>query len=302
MKWKLAFGLVLFCVQITVAQDITIMIDPGHGGSDPGHEAVLSNQKDEKELTLIIAQKFGTYLEEKLNHVTVLYTRTDDSYPTLEERVAMANAKKVDYFISIHLNGSPDITVKGTESHIHTLDSKKALRLATLFEQEFKNRAGRKSRGIKDTDDRTHSLQVLKFTNMTSVLVECGFLTNTSESKYLNTENGQDIIASALFRATRTFLKETHKDIDFTVKEEKKKEENNGNYSVQILSSKTWIDTEDDAFKKIKHKIIRKQVAQTGYKYVYFAGQFSSLQEAESALKEIQKSGFPDAFVVKTSG
>lgn len=60
-----------------------IMIDPGHGGSDPGHEAVEKGQLPEKELNLIIAMKFGAYLSEKLDNVKVLYTRTSDTYLTL---------------------------------------------------------------------------------------------------------------------------------------------------------------------------------------------------------------------------
>ncbi|MBI3237873.1 MAG: N-acetylmuramoyl-L-alanine amidase [Flavobacteriia bacterium] len=197
-------------------QTITILIDPGHGGSDPGHESLNSSHKSEKELNLIIAKKFGSYLSEKLSNVTVLYTRTDDTYPSLDDRVEMANSKKVDYFISIHCNGSPNTGIHGTESHVHSMTSRKSVKLAKQFEKEFGGKAGRKSRGVKDTDDREHTLQVLKFTEMTSVLVECGFLTNENEANYLNTTYGQDILASALFRGMRTFLQEEHPSIQFT--------------------------------------------------------------------------------------
>lgn len=284
----------------SAGQGITILIDPGHGGSDPGHEAADKNLLPEKDLTLKIALKFGSYLSERLENVTVLYTRTDDRYPTLDERVNMANSKKVDYFISVHINGSPNTNIKGTESHVHSMSSKKSVKLARAFENEFKTRAGRKSRGVKDSDDREHSLQVLKFTEMTSVLVECGFMTNASEANYLNTSQGQDVIASALFRAMRGHLQETHKNISF-IKKAATSTDDSGDktYSVQIMSSKEWLDTEKGSFKNLKHAVNRSQVAQTGYRYKYFSGNFSSKAEADDYCNEVKKKGFPDSIVVE---
>ncbi len=286
-------------------QGITILIDPGHGGSDPGHEAADKNLLPEKDLNLKIALKFGAYLSERLENVTVLYTRTDDRYPTLDDRVSMANSKNVDYFISVHINGSPNTKIKGTESHVHSMSSRASVKLARAFENEFKTRAGRKSRGVKDSDDREHSLQVLKFTEMTSVLVECGFMTNASEANYLNTTAGQDVIASALFRAMRGYLQETHKNISFTKKSESPANNTNStastekNFSVQIMSSKEWLDTEKGGFKNLKHAVSRSQVSQTGYRYKYFSGNFSSKSEAEEYCNDVKKKGFPDSIVVE---
>ncbi|WP_343635502.1 N-acetylmuramoyl-L-alanine amidase [Fluviicola sp.] len=301
MRLVYSFFLLVFLSFHSMGQGITILIDPGHGGSDPGHEAADKNLLPEKDLTLKIAMKFGAYLSERLENVTVLYTRTDDRYPTLDERVEMANSKKVDYFISVHINGSPNVNIKGTESHVHSMSSKKSVKLARAFENEFKTRAGRKSRGVKDSDDREHSLQVLKFTEMTSVLVECGFMTNVSEANYLNTSQGQDVIASALFRAMRGHLQETHTNISFTKKSVDSKTVANGDktYSVQIMSSKEWLDTEKGSFKNLKHAVSRSQVAQTGYRYKYFSGNFSSRSEAEDYCNEVKKKGFPDSIVVE---
>src|SRR5690606_25598100 len=115
---------------------------------------------------------------------------TTDTYPSLGERVAIANKHQADYFISIHCNGNERTAVRGTETHVHSFDFKKSVALATQIEKQFSSRAGRHSRGVKDGKDRAHSIQVLKYTQMTSVLVECGFLTNTSEANYLNTTDG----------------------------------------------------------------------------------------------------------------
>jgi N-acetylmuramoyl-L-alanine amidase len=215
----------------------------------------------------------------------------------------MANSKNVDYFISVHINGSPNTAIKGTESHVHSMSSKASVKLARAFENEFKTRAGRKSRGVKDSDDREHSLQVLKFTEMTSVLVECGFMTNVSEANYLNTTSGQDVIASALFRAMRSHLQETHKNISFTRKVSTGSSVTTAatgkTYSVQIMSSKEWLDTEKGSFKNLEHAVSRTQVSQTGYRYKYFSGTFSSKSEADDYCNEVKKKGFPDSIVVE---
>lgn len=303
---QLRFLLICFTLFFgsAMAQTVTIMIDPGHGGSDPGHLSANANHLKEKDLNLLIAKKFGSYLTEKLANVKVLYTRTDDTYPTLDSRVDMANNQKVDYFISIHCNSSGSTATKGTESHVHTMSSKKSVRLANIFETEFKTKAGRTSRGVKDSDDREHSLQVLKFTEMTSVLVECGFLTNVSEANFLNTANGQDLIASALFRGMRTYLKEAHPTIKFektatTTTASSKGTSNSSSvtYTVQIMSSKEWMDTEKSPFTKLSKSVSRTQVSQSGYKYKYTSGSFTSKEEAQKYQKEVQSKGFKDAIV-----
>lgn len=290
---------------------IVIMIDPGHGGSDPGHEAVEKGQLPEKELNLIIAMKFGAYLSEKLDNVKVLYTRTSDTYLTLDERVALANSKQADIFISVHCNGSDDHKVHGTETHVHSMRSGKAVALAKEIEKDLRTKAGRKSRGVKDTDDREHSLHVLKYTKMTSVLVECGFLTNTNEAAYLNTEKGQDFIASALYRGVKNYVgdqvvaapakpeKATAKPEAAEKKEAPSKTNSEGAWTIQLMSSKEWMDTEKGVFAAVSLPVDRKQVAQSGYKYVYFAGSFTSAEEAKKQQEQLRKKGFTDAMVIR---
>lgn len=300
----LVLCLVLFQVY---GQTIRIMIDPGHGGNDPGHESTDPNMRPEKDLTLLIAKKFGDYLSEKLSHVEVLYTRTDDTYPSLDSRVELANSSKIDYFISIHINGSPNKAIHGTESHVHSMSSKSSVKLARSFENEFKSKAGRKSRGVKDTDDREQTLQVLKFTQMTSVLVECGFITHAKEAAYLNSDYGQDILASALFRGMRTYLKEQHPGIAFESTgsgksnggSDKEASSEKTYYSIQVMSSKEWLDTEKNGFEKLGKAVERVQVGTSGYKYKYFSGNFTSLEEAQTYCEKVKKLGYPDSIVVE---
>jgi N-acetylmuramoyl-L-alanine amidase len=185
----------------------------------------------------------------------------------------------------------------------------KSVKLATKIEEEFKGKAGRKSRGVKDTDDREYSLQVLKYTQMTGVLVECGFLTNTKEANYLNTLSGQDVLASAIYRGVKNYLIESYPKISFAPAnkpaptpsgsgESTTVAKGNGGYTIQIMSSKEWLDTEKGDFTKLDKPVVREQVAQTGYKYRYLVGEFKTKSEAQAYIEKVQKSGFKDAIIL----
>lgn len=308
MHRLLILVITLFCLAFAHGQTITILIDPGHGGSDPGHESSNPNHLKEKELNLLIAKKVGGYLSKKLSHVNILYTRTDDTYPTLDQRVAQANSQRVDLFLSIHCNASGNKNTHGTETHVHDMSSVKSVKLAAKIEEEFSSKGGRKSRGVKDTDDREYSLQVLKYTQMTGVLVECGFLTNEKEANYLNTSTGQDILASAIYRGVKNYLVVTYSKISFvpTAKPAPAKSTNDNTtaakstkgYAIQIMSSKEWLDTEKGDFTKLDKPVVREQVAQTGYKYRYLVVEFKTKSEAQAYIEKVQKSGFKDAIII----
>jgi N-acetylmuramoyl-L-alanine amidase len=309
MKRILLFIITIFCLSFAQAQTLTILIDPGHGGSDPGHESSNPNHLKEKELNLIIAKKVGAYLTEKLSHLNILYTRTEDTYPTLDQRVAQANSQHVDIFLSIHCNASGNKNTHGTETHVHDMGASKSVKLAAKIEEEFSSKGGRKSRGVKDTDDREYSLQVLKYTQMTGVLVECGFLTNEKEANYLNTLAGQEVLASAIYRGVKNYLIESYPKISFApvVKPAPTKPSSSQTttaakgvtgYTIQIMSSKEWLDTEKGDFIKLDKPVIREQVAQTGYKYRYLVGEFKTKAEAQAYIEKVQKSGFKDAIII----
>lgn len=284
-------------------KEIILVIDPGHGGSDPGHLSDNTNHLSEKELNLKIAQYFGSYIEKYLQNVKVVYTRTGDSYPSLNDRVEKANTVNADYFISIHCNGNDRQSVHGTESHVHSMQAKKSVALAREIEKQLSTRAGRHSRGVKDKEDLQHSLQVLKETNMTSVLVECGFLTNDKEAAFLNTQNGQEIIASAIFRAFRTMIQKEFPAISF-VKPEPSAPNQTANtgtkYAIQIMSSKVPVKENDSSFKKLEMNVVRKELdTKSAYKYIYLVGEYSDKEQAKSDLAKVQQRGFKDAIIVK---
>ncbi len=287
---------------------VKILVDPGHGGKDPGHLPLNNSGLQEKVLALSISKKVANYLEHNLGNVEVDFTREDDSYPTLDERVDMANSGKYDFMLSIHINGNPKTEVHGTETLIHNYDAKDSFKWAKLIENQFKKRAGRHSRGVKTSADLGHSLQILKFTKIPTVIVECGFITNNTEANYLGSVYGQEIIASAVFRGTREFIKNKYSSINFdppTVEEVEEIAEDStavsadeAKFRLQIMASIDPVDLEIREFKNLNLPVERILIdTESSYKYRYFAGRFNSKKEAKKALKEVQEKGFKDAFV-----
>lgn len=88
-------------VQNSFAADFTVVIDPGHGGKDHG---ACDNGAREKDINLAVAKKFGDKLKKKLKSARVVYTRSTDTFLSLQERAQVANNSKGDLFISIHTN------------------------------------------------------------------------------------------------------------------------------------------------------------------------------------------------------
>lgn len=91
-----------------------IVIDPGHGGKDPGANG---SKYYEKDIVLAIALKLGNYITENMPDVKVLYTRNTDVFVPLHERAEVANKNQADVFISIHCNANPKKTPYGTETY-----------------------------------------------------------------------------------------------------------------------------------------------------------------------------------------
>ncbi len=307
--------LIISLVSLSQGKKITVVIDAGHGGNDHGFISDDEALLPEKALNLLIANKVGGYVQQYLTNIEIIYTRTEDNYLSLDDRVFKANSINADYFISIHCNANDHQMVHGTESHVHSMESKKSVELAHIVEKEFSTKAGRHSRGVKDSDDRQHSLQVLKYTNMTSLLLECGFMTNLKEARYLNTTEGQEVIASAIFRGLRTFIQKENPTINFikatsskpiaksnnvNVNAKSSNKLTTGNYSIQIMSSKEPVDTESEAFKKIEEAVTRQKVITASeYKYRYLVGTFENKEDGANLLKKLQTKGFKDAIIIQ---
>ena len=105
----------LFCKNQPRNRIETVVIDPGHGGKDPG--AVVGNAR-EKDIVLAIALNLGKLIKERLPDVKVVYTRSTDVFIPLYERSVIANKINADLFISIHANYCNTPSVKGTETYV----------------------------------------------------------------------------------------------------------------------------------------------------------------------------------------
>ncbi|TAE01626.1 MAG: N-acetylmuramoyl-L-alanine amidase [Bacteroidetes bacterium] len=191
------FNLFAFC-GFAQEKNIILVVDAGHGGYDPGTERSHKKFKHEKDIVLAISLKINKILENQYDKLEIIYTRQKDVFVSLEDRVFIANDKPADFFVSLHCNSNPNSSISGVQIHIHHESFSKSELLAKTIEKELTEKAKRISRGILNYKDRDQHLFVLQNTKMSSVLVEMGFLSNSEEEKYLNSEAGQQEIAEAI--------------------------------------------------------------------------------------------------------
>ena len=152
-----------------------------------------------KNITLQLTKKIGKLLEKQ--DVDVVYTRVQDkvSWPSdnekdLLERSRIANTSKADYFISIHMNFSDTAqdSARGAEIWVRESDAKSRA-LAKQVNKQLTGLKGMKSRGLKDEADAPLSL--MEYTDIPTILVEAGFLSNDGDLSYLKSEKNQEAMA-----------------------------------------------------------------------------------------------------------
>jgi N-acetylmuramoyl-L-alanine amidase len=184
-----------------------VVVDAGHGGKDPGAPSI--SKKTEKDLNLIIAKKIAAKLG-MIPNVTVLMTRNEDVYLTLEERAAFANNNNANLFISVHANTNERASINGVETYYMndmTVTNKqserslKSAKFAALIHKETLLATGFLDRKIKSADYR-----VLVKTRMPAILMETGYLSNVQDDQKLWTSIVQDRIASGVQNAVKSFL------------------------------------------------------------------------------------------------
>lgn len=327
----------------------TIVIDAGHGGKDNG---TSGRKAKEKEIALAIALKLGTYIEEHLPEIKVIYTRTSDVFIPLDERADIANKNKADLFISIHLNGNKNAKAYGTETYTMGLYKtegnfevakiensailfeedystkyegfdpnsaesyiifsflqntfiEQSLNYASFVETEFKTKALRKSRGVKQA-----GFLVLWKTTMPSVLIEAGFLTNPQEERFLMSTEGQEYIASAIYRAFKSYKTAIEEKSQFVAKMDsnllyqntntksdslgiENKDDHTILFKVQVASSTNAIPTNSSFFKGFEN--IEEYKFDQHYKYT--VGSTPNFEKIVD-FKKIVEDKFPDAFII----
>ncbi len=215
----------------------TIVVDPGHGGSETG---AIRNGLVEKDLTLWFARAFKQRLERRLP-VRVMLTRDGDEEVPLESRTAFANQNKADLFISLHLNSWFAQGARGAETYFLSREASDDLaagaaafenqagggaqsdlqlilwdlaqsyhlaeshRFASNVQEELNDSLSLENRGVKQAPFR-----VLLGATMPAVVVELGFLSNPDEADRLRDPEYRSELVSALVRAVVRFRNRTH--------------------------------------------------------------------------------------------
>ena len=172
---------------------LTIVLDPGHGGNDPG--AVSKNGLLEKDIVLKLAHLTERELTDRYQCIVELTRRTDE-FLSLSERVQFASHVGADLFVSIHVNaansedanGYEDFVFDGALERTHQIRNEIHARCAAVW-QEY----GRLDRGKK-----TASFFVLKSTTMPAILVEHGFITNPQDESLLADDTFLKRLAEAM--------------------------------------------------------------------------------------------------------
>lgn len=344
----------------------TVVIDPGHGGKDPGAPGKTS-KTSEKHIVLSISKQLGDKIKAAYPDVKVVYTRSTDVFVELKERVNIAKRNKADLFISIHCNSNNSSQPYGASVHIlgPKSNNKKNQRdyfaasqsvaqrenSVMLLEDDYKTSyqdfnpesaesvisnsllwsanygsslmfaaeldgAFRKPpfRESGYTGIHQDIFYLLWATNMPSVLLELGFISNTADYNYLSSVSGQEKVAQRLFDAFKVYktnfdasMNVTSAPLEVTetvsnpqpVNEKPSATVSDTYYGVQIMGLGRKLSAKDPALKGLSVEIVPP--ADGGKIYKYVAAWSESLEEAKSQLSSIRKK-FPDAFLVKIEG
>jgi len=310
----------------------TVVIDPGHGGKDPGAVGKIVKEKD---VVLKVALKVGEYLKKEMPDLKVVYTRNNDTFVPLDTRAEVANKAKADLFVSIHANSisnpqiygtetfvlglhrsqenlevakkenaviilEEDYTVKyegfdptSTESYIifelmQNIYLDQSIEAASILEDQFENRAGRYSRGVKQA-----GFLVLRKTAMPGILVEIGFLSNKDEEKFLESEKGQDYIASAIFRSIRDYKQRYEARNNLIPPTTSTEKGDLIEFRIQVASSKKKIDDKLGPYKLFEDVWFFEENSL----YKYTTGYAKDYETINKQLQNVRKKS-PDCFIV----
>lgn len=183
--------------------DSIVVLDAGHGGTDAG----ASNGKaNEKALTLKIVYTLAKkYFDSSDSPVKAYWTRTSDKYVSLNDRAAFADKVGADVFISLHMNSASSTSAKGTEvlyaqRNANTLGAATSKTIAKRYADYLTSTLG--TTGRTNTIVDRPNLVVLYKNTVPAILIELGFMSNSSDYKKLADESFQDQAAKAIYDAT----------------------------------------------------------------------------------------------------
>jgi N-acetylmuramoyl-L-alanine amidase len=214
-----------------------IVLDPGHGGKDPG--AIGIGGIAEKDLVLSVARKLARKLRQEMG-IEVVLTRKDDSFVPLEDRTAIANAQNADLFVSLHMNASPNGDARGLETYYLDNTSDEAsirlaarengtarnkvsdlqfilsdmtqnmkledsITLAHRLQGSLVNTMARKMVDVRDLGVKKALFYVLVGARMPSVLVEMFFITNKIEGRAMTRDEYQNAVVDSLYEGIQKY-------------------------------------------------------------------------------------------------
>jgi len=173
------------------SENVTVVIDAGHGGHDRG--GIPGQRISEKDMTLDVAQRLRNVLA--ASGYRVVMTRDSDVFIPLATRVAIANSYRNAIFVCVHFNATKRMGAGGIETYFYSRDS---LPLASAVHYYVAGGAPSANRGV-----RRRGYYVLRKTNIPAVLVECGFLTNPTEGAYAQTASYRQKLAEEIAAGVR---------------------------------------------------------------------------------------------------
>lgn len=310
----------------------TVVIDAGHGGKDPGAIGKHAKEKDiVLKIALKTGQYIEEYLKDvkviytrKTDRFVELYKRAEiantnnaDVFISIHCNAINSSATygSETYVMGLHkenanlnvammenaailLENNEDdyyegFDINAPESYISLALKKdnfmeQSVIIADQIQKQFKNRVGRKDRGVKQA-----GFLVLWRTSMPGILIELGFLSNPTEERFLNSEEGQVYMASAIYRAFKEYKLAYEKENSVAATQITDSEAK-VDYRVQFLTSSNELPLSDHKLKGIPEV---SSYHQNGL-YKYTSGHFGSGRDAESHMKAIREKGFNDAFIV----
>jgi len=209
-----------------------IVIDPGHGGKDPG--TIGNSGIKEKDITLAIALKFGDLIQKNFPSIKIIYTRKTDEFVEVKDRTILANSNKADLFISIHVNHKKEEESEKSGFEVYLLNKDRYPEAVAITENE---NAALKFQQLNSVETDKYIFSALSQTgylrfgeylaknalfnlfdvphlvsrgimqagfwvllaSMPSILIETGYISDPNDEKLLSSPDGQTQIANALF-------------------------------------------------------------------------------------------------------
>ncbi len=184
-----------------------VVLDCGHGGSDPGAQGGGYNEKD---ITYSILYTYAkSYFNSAESDVKAYWSRYNDTFVTLSDRAAYASSIGADLFISLHMNSATNTAAKGTEVYYSTNNNTKqkngltSQKMASLFENNLVSAMGTVNRGVK-----TANYTVIYKNTVPAVLIELGFISNSSDRANLVDKTFQKKAAKNIYQTTKQIFQQ----------------------------------------------------------------------------------------------